>query len=168
MNSAIWAVGHSLGTHWALSEKFLKQRNFCLSMLNYLKNFKKHFSNRIEKLHKMAFIYIESWSWKKLELSPQNFRYDVLYPLYSGVSTDLSTLVYYYSVKNSCSFKNFFRSGRRSRLIGYYIFSSFFLLSWLLSNSPCPQMHQFRLCLLSSRNTMMPKYYNYLTRPSWI
>ena len=76
--------------------------------------------------------------------------------------------MYYYSVKNSCSFKNFFRSGRRSRLIGYYIFSSFFLLSWLLSNSPCPQMHQFRLCLLSSKNTMMPITTLFLTAFDYI
>jgi hypothetical protein len=52
--------------------------------------FFKYFSNRIEKLHKMAFIYTYFFFWKslkklkKLELSPQNFRYDVLHLLYSG------------------------------------------------------------------------------------
>ena len=45
--------------------------------------------NRIEKLHKMAFIIIFLFclkKLKKLELSPQNFCYGVLHLLYSGLS----------------------------------------------------------------------------------
>ena len=50
------------------------------------KYFKKYFSNRIEKLHKMTLIIFFFYFLKKLkkvELSPQNFRYDVLHPFYS-------------------------------------------------------------------------------------
>ena len=50
--------------------------------------------NRIEKLHKMAFIIFFLFclkilkNLKKLELSLQNFRYGVLHLLYSGLSND--------------------------------------------------------------------------------
>jgi hypothetical protein len=54
---------------------------------NFFKNFKKYFRNRIEKLHKMAFIIFFFFclkKLKKLELSPQNFRCGVLHLLYSA------------------------------------------------------------------------------------
>ena len=45
----------------------------------------KYFSNRIEKLHKMAFIYIFFIEKvEKLVFLGLNFSYTVLYPLYSG------------------------------------------------------------------------------------
>ena len=59
---------------------------------NKFKFFKKHFSVRIEKLHKMAFIIFFFFFWKsfkklkKLELSPLNSRYGVLHLLYSGAA----------------------------------------------------------------------------------
>ena len=45
---------------------------------------------RTKKLHKMKLKNFFFDTWKKnmifkLELSPQNFRYDVLYPLYSAL-----------------------------------------------------------------------------------
>ena len=52
--------------------------------------FWKYFSNSIDRLHKIALIFFFSF-WKslkkleKLELSPQNFRYDVLHLLYSDI-----------------------------------------------------------------------------------
>ena len=54
------------------------------------KIFKKFLSVCTKKLHKMKLkkIFFDTWKKKifhlpKLDLSPQNFRYDVLYPLYS-------------------------------------------------------------------------------------
>ena len=64
-------------------------------------SFKKYCSVRTKKLHKMKLKKFYFDTGKKimifkLELSPQNFHYDVLYPLYLGQSEKIDTKTWTY------------------------------------------------------------------------
>ena len=67
--------------------------------IKIFKFFEKYCSVRTKKLHKMKlknfFLILEKTIMIfKLELSPQNFHYDVLYPLYSGhIQTNVEVTV---------------------------------------------------------------------------